>query len=87
MKFTVFHILVFLIIIAGFPLSGTYSETKSLNGDLSEFKSGFVVLPRQNFEPLVISTGTERTREIGMDMMNRGGNAIDAALACALARI
>lgn len=36
---------------------------------------------------VVVTTGPERSRQIGMDILARGGSAVDAALASALARI
>jgi len=82
-----FRILIVLVLIAGFPLQGANPKIKQQANDLSEFNPGFESLYGQNSEAVVISTGTDRTRQIGMDIMNQGGNAIDAALACALARI
>lgn len=42
---------------------------------------------RTDFQGTVITTGPTQSRQIGMDMLARGGSAVDAALASALARI
>jgi gamma-glutamyltranspeptidase/glutathione hydrolase len=41
----------------------------------------------QSYENIFISTGTNRSQQVGIDTFTRGGNAMDAALASALARI
>jgi gamma-glutamyltranspeptidase/glutathione hydrolase len=41
----------------------------------------------QDIRGTVITTGPSQTQQIGMDMLERGGSAVDAALASALARI
>lgn len=41
----------------------------------------------QSYENIFISTGTNHSRQVGIDTFTRGGNAMDAALASALARI
>jgi gamma-glutamyltranspeptidase/glutathione hydrolase len=41
----------------------------------------------RSYNNTFISTGTIRSRQVGIDTFNRGGNAMDAALASALTRI
>jgi len=41
----------------------------------------------QDNRGIVVTTGPTETQQVGMDMLERGGSAVDAALASALARI
>jgi gamma-glutamyltranspeptidase/glutathione hydrolase len=82
-----FGVFLVLVLMIGFNLPGTDSKANQQTNDLSELSPRFISLYQQNSEAVVLSTGTDRTRQIGMDIMNQGGNAIDAALAVALARI
>ena len=41
----------------------------------------------EDFQGTIITTGPSQSQQIGMDMLERGGSAVDAALASALARI
>ena len=75
-------LLFFALILNGSrPDRGTLAGTPREGGPVSTPQPG------QNHQMVVLSTGTVRTRQIGMDILSRGGTAVDAALACALARI
>lgn len=61
------------------PLQGTKRGPKPGLTSVREY--------RQNNRGTIITTGPEETQQVGMEMLERGGTAVDAALASALARI
>jgi gamma-glutamyltranspeptidase/glutathione hydrolase len=64
-------------------------NTKMAHGDihgLNSYPRTSELLP-QNGSGTLIVTGSHRSRQIGMDILNRGGSAVDAALASALSWI
>jgi gamma-glutamyltranspeptidase/glutathione hydrolase len=61
-------------------------NTQSINrGKKPGFRS--VREYRQDYRGTVVTTGPEETQQVGIDILERGGSAADAALASALARI
>ena len=76
-----------LVLMAQIALHGTVTD-KNISSLTSENSRGKTPTHmNQNYQNTFISTGTNRSRQVGIDTFNRGGSAVDAALASALARI
>ena len=83
-----------LIAVFGLLLLATQAPFHNLAGQQAQStKTGLSSrrqIHRQTVRALqgtVITTGPSQSRQVGLDMLNRGGSAVDAALASALARI